>query len=430
MTLVSRRIVHIGLGAFQRAHLAWYTQEANRLTGGRWSIVSFAGLGSQLAQAMRDQDCVYTLITRGPERDEAQLIGVIEDARDADDVESLSAYVADAATAMVTLTVTEAGYLSDDEHSVAARLVSALRARRASGAGPIAVVSLDNLMHNGVVARDAVFARLKRENDGSLSRWVRDNVSFPSTMVDRITPPTTPADVSSALSLTGFADAVPVVTEPFAEWVIAGTFPAGRPHWECAGARFVASVDPFESRKLWLLNGSHSLLAYLGLLRGHETVAQAMSDPECVDAVEALWADIAPVLEVDEEEVAQACADLRERFANPNIEHRLETIARDGSLKLPVRIIEPLRKARDAGLAVDGMLTAVAAWIAFGEAGGLTISPDAGHPPLFEIEDSYRTGPGHEDWIKDSLSAIAPDLSLVEDITTPLRAKTLALMAS
>ncbi|WP_426520131.1 mannitol dehydrogenase family protein [Diaminobutyricibacter sp. McL0618] len=369
------RIVHLGLGAFHRAHQAWYTQVANDAgddagdaAGGAaadrngWGIAAFTGRTPDAAVVLAAQDAVYTLIERGAGGDSARLIESISVACDGGDEERWRDAVADPAVAIVTLTITEAGYRATGPASAGVRLVDGLRARRDAGAAAIAVVSCDNLPENGAVVRDLV--RGLASSDPALLDWIDANVSFVSTMVDRITPATTPRDREIALELTGFADAAPVVTEPFSEWVLSGAFPAGRPDWEVAGARFVDDIEPFERRKLWLLNAGHSCLAYLGLLRGRATIAEAMADPVCRDALEELWAEARPVLPFDDSELDAQLAALRSRFANARIEHRLVQIAQDGSLKLPLRILDVARARAGAGLPV-GVAEArtIAAWI-------------------------------------------------------------------
>ncbi len=255
--------------------------------------------------------------------------------------------VASPTTSIVTLTVTEAGYRPGSD--VPARLVDGLAARRAAGAGRIALVSLDNLTHNGAVLREAVLGAV---DDDGLRSWIEQTVTFPSSMVDRITPATTDEDVAGLADLPGAlpGDRVPVVTEPFAEWVLEDAFDGiDRPAWESAGVRLVADVTPYEQRKLWLLNGAHSLLASLGLLLGHETVAEAMDDPRCRAAVDQLWDEAAAELPLPEDEVAAARAALVERFANPRIRHTLRQIASGSSQKLPVRVVDVVRRrlARD-----------------------------------------------------------------------------------
>ena len=379
------RIVHLGLGAFHRGHQAWYTQLSNELTGDGWGIEAFTGRTPDAAKALAAQDCRYSLIERGPDSDSATIIESISAATDGADVDNWRRAFADPAVVIVTLTITEAGHrlssagtlnLADSQVVVdieslrlgggaataPGRLVDGLRARRAAGGGALAVVSCDNLPDNGRVIRDAVLT-LAGEVDSSLAGWIIENVSFVSTMVDRITPATTPADVDGARGLTGFADAVPVVTEPFSEWVLSGEFPAGHPDWQRVGARFVDDIAPFERRKLWLLNAGHSLLAYRGLLRGHSTIAEAMLDADCRSELEMLWNETRPVLPFDDREIDKALAALRLRFGNARIEHRLLQIGTDGSQKLGPRIIDPIRRRLAADLPVGhAQVGVIAAW--------------------------------------------------------------------
>ena len=386
------RIIHLGLGAFHRAHQSWYTQLANDLatTDGAelWGIESFTGRTAAAATALETQGGLYCLIERGADGDAARLIESISRASDGADAARWRHTFALPAVAVVTLTITEAGYhlgpggaldLSDAvihsdiellrggesgtaATSAPARLIDGLRSRRRAGRGGVAIVSCDNLIDNGRIIKDSVLT-IARLVDTELGEWIEANVSFVSTMVDRITPATTPADIATAHELTGLPDAIPVVTEPFSEWILSGIFPAGRPRWEGAGARFVDDIAPFEQRKLWLLNAAHSLLAYRGLLRGHETVAAAMLDADCLAAVEALWDEMRPVLAFDSAEINEALAALRERFANARIEHRLSQIAMDGSRKLGPRIVAPLRERLRHGLVVgDAQATTLAAW--------------------------------------------------------------------
>ncbi|MCT9619839.1 mannitol dehydrogenase family protein [Curtobacterium sp. C2H10] len=392
-------IVHLGVGAFARAHLAWYTAHAD---GEPWGITAFTGRSPDTADALDAQGCRYTLVTRAASGDDAEVVDTIVAAHPGSDSSTWRHVVASPATTVVTLTVTEQGYRSGSD--VPARLVEGLEARRAAGSGRIALVSLDNLTHNGDVLRDAVTSAV---SDPALQDWVDANVSFPSSMVDRITPATTDDDVAALAELPGALDGdrVPVVTEPFAEWVLEDGF-AGidRPAWETAGVRIVDDVTPYEQRKLWLLNGSHSLLAYLGLQLGHETVAAAMGDPVCRAAVEQLWDEAAVELPLPAAEVAAARDALVDRFANPRIRHTLRQIAAGGSEKLPVRVVDVLRHRLDrdpsAGIG-PGAATAIAAWWLH-----LTEQPDL-------VSDDGA--PGADSDAHDVLRVIAPDLD-----TTPV----------
>lgn len=398
---MSRRagIAHLGVGAFARAHLAWYTAHAD---GEPWGITAFTGRSPAAADALTAQDCRYTLVTRGASGDTAEVVDTVVAAHPGSDAAAWRRVVASPETTIVTLTVTEAGYRPGSD--VPARLVDGLAARRAAGAGRIALVSLDNLTHNGAVLRDVV---LRAVDDDDLRSWIVQTVAFPSSMVDRITPATTDEDVDGLADLPGALpeDRVPVVTEPFAEWVLEDAFDGiDRPAWESAGVRLVHDVTPYEQRKLWLLNGSHSLLAYLGLLFGHDTVASAMDDPRCRAAVEQLWDEAAAELPLPADEVAAARAALVERFANPRIRHTLRQIAAGGSQKLPVRVVDVLRRRSerdpDAGVG-PGAATLLAAWWLH-----CTTQPGL-------VDDAGAPGPDSD--VHDVLGVVAPDLD-----TTPV----------
>lgn len=388
------RIVHLGVGAFARAHLAWYTQHAS---GEPWGITAFTGRSPDMADALTAQDCRYTLVTRAASGDTAEVVDTIVAAHPGSDDTAWRHVVASPETTIVTLTVTEQGYRSGSD--VPARLVAGLDARRTAGGGRIALVSLDNLTHNGAVLREAV---LGAAADAGLRAWIEVNVAFPSSMVDRITPATTDADVTDLTALPEALDGdrVPVVTEPFAEWVLEDAFDGiDRPAWETAGVRIVDDVTPYEQRKLWLLNGSHSLLAYLGLQLGHETVDAAMADPVCRAAVEELWDEAALELPLPTDEVTAARAALVDRFANPRIRHTLRQIASGGSQKLPVRVVDVLRHrlARDPAAGIgSGAATAIAAWWLH-----LTTQPES-------VDDAGAPGPDSD--VHAVLRVIAPDL--------------------
>lgn len=376
------RIVHLGLGAFHRAHQAWYTDAVD--TGREWGIAAFTGRRADAAEALDAQDGLYTLIVRGGERDEAAVVGSIADAVDGADVARLVEVLAAPTTALVTITITEAGYRLTAEghldtadpvvaHDLAAlrgggeptstlgRLLAGLQARRASGA-PIALVPCDNIPGNAAFLRTGLLELAEHAGHG-LADWVADNVSVVSTSVDRITPRAVPDDLVTARELTGWDDRAPVVTEPFHDWVLEGDFPQGRPAWEQAGARFVADVTPWENRKLWLLNGAHSLLAYLGIGRGHALVAEALNDPSCREAVQRFWDEARSVLADESLQLDAYCAALLDRFANPRIRHELAQIAVDGVTKLRLRVVPVALALRAANAPAPACATGIAAWI-------------------------------------------------------------------
>ncbi len=368
------RIVHLGLGAFFRAHQAWYTQLANELGGEQWGIKALTGRRPDMAELLNAQDCRYTLLERGPEGDRGVDIRSIVAAGPGADADTYRSAISDPAVAIITSTITEKGYLVADDDaarikagemptSAIGRLVDGLRVRMESGSGPLAMVPCDNLTANGEHTERIVSA-LAEQVSSELAAWIGDNVSFVSTMVDRITPATTDADIADAKALVGWEDNAPVVAEPFSEWIIAGQFPAGRPAWEKVGAQIVDDVEPYEQRKLWLLNGGHSTLAYVGLSRGHETIAEAMADPECVAALHQVWGDAAPCLPFEQDEIDEATQALTDRFTNASIRHRLVQIAGDGSQKLPVRLVSVQRARISQGLPVGKAFpVAVGAWI-------------------------------------------------------------------
>ncbi len=379
------RLVHLGLGSFFRAHQAWYTGRA--LDASQWGYAAFAGRGGSLAGDLAAQDGLYTLVTRASDEDRFELVTSLSRTHPADDHAAWLQHFRSPALSAVTLTITEAGYFSRPLGGLAAdrpeiradlealrrdrtarvrtapaRLVAGFAARHQADAGPIALVPCDNMAGNGVIA-ERVVTDLAELLDPRLAEWITASVGVVTTVVDRITPRPAPGDADAVRSGTGWLDRYPVVTEPFSEWVFAGEFPAGRPSWESAGATITTDVTPYEQRKLWLLNGAHSLLAYAGSMRGHRTVAEAVGDGVCRGWLEEWWAQAAPHLGQDPAEVQAYRSALLERFANPRIHHQLGQIAADGSQKLPIRILPVLRAERTAGRMPEGAIRVLAAWI-------------------------------------------------------------------
>lgn len=431
------RVVHLGLGAFARAHLLTYTQDAGAHLppAQRWGVAAFTGRSPRAAAALAAQDSLYTVVERGPDGDRTRVVDTLVEVHDGADGARWRHLLSSPGVEVLTLTVTEAGYRrtatgaldrrdpdvredaallgrlvadGDDGAPAAAtapgRVLDGLRARRVAGGGPLAVVSLDNLPANGC-ALQRVVLDLADDVDHDLAEWVRAHVSFVSTVVDRITPATTDADRVAVERATGRRDAAPVVTEPFRDWVVSGRFPAGRPAWEAAGARFVADLAPYEHRKLWLLNAGHSLLAYAGLPHGARTVAEAFADPELRDRLEDLWREACEVLPLTAGELASALADLRARFANARIEHHLAQIARDGSQKLPVRVLDVARTRRAAGLPVGTAGAAVLAdWVVHLRSDAVHDPGAAGLVDLLDDGDPLTTA-------GVVLRALAPDLA-------------------
>jgi len=395
------RAVHLGLGAFHRAHQAWYTDVVD--ADNEWGIRAFTGRSAQAADDLRAQDGLYTVIQRSATHDSHTIVDAIVDAVDGARVDVLARSIAAPETALVTLTITEAGYAVDADHrpdltqdavaadaawlrarlgsadpladgaprTALARLLVGLEARRRADAGPIAIVSCDNLPGNGELTRSALLAFAESAGANDTHAFLAEHVSFVTTSIDRITPRTTPEDIAGLEAATGWSDRAPVVTEPFHDWILSGAFPAGRPAWERAGARFVGDIGPFEQRKLLLLNGAHSLLAYAGLARGHSTVTAAMADPTIRNWVEELWEEAARLLPAAGLDLDAYRAALRERFDNGRIQHLLAQIGQDGTTKLRVRTAPVLLAERAAGRDGEASIRLLGAWAALAVAGRL-----------------------------------------------------------
>jgi mannitol-1-phosphate/altronate dehydrogenase len=330
-------IVHLGAGAFHRAHQATFTEDA-----GGWGICAVAPRRRDAVEQLAPQDGLFTLLVRHPDEDRARVIGCLREVLHApSEPERVVERIADPRVHVVTLTITEAGYSSP--------VVELLARGLASRDAPLTVLSCDNLPRNG-----EVLERLVGE---------RDHVTFPCTVVDRITPAATEADREAAARLTGFEDRAAVVTEPFRQWVIEDRFAGARPAWEQVGAQLVADSAPYEQLKLRVLNGSHSMLTYLGLLAGARTVDEAVRDDAIAGAVRGLVnEDVAPTLP-PELDLPGYVAALDERFGNPRLGHRLAQIAIDGSQKLPARLLPVARERLAAGAEPRWVALAIAAWV-------------------------------------------------------------------
>ncbi len=396
-------IVHLGIGAFHRAHQAAYT-DALLSENPSWGICGVSLRSPETRDALQPQDGLYTLAVQDGEGSDLGVIGsVVELLCAPEDPEAVLRRMADPATRIVSLTITEKGYCHnpatgtlDEGHpdivhdlanparprSAIGFIVEAISRRVSAGIAPFTLLSCDNLPGNGHVLKRIVtqFAELR---DPALAAVIR-NVASPSTMVDRIVPATTDGDRSAVAAAMGFEDAWPIMTEPFRQWVIEDDFPLGRPAWEKAGALFVQDVSAFEFMKLRLLNGSHSTLAYLGYLAGAETVADAMSLPGMEALVEGLMRhEVSPTLpELPGFDLPAYRAELLQRFRNPALRHRTWQIAMDGSQKLPQRLLGSIRDRLQAEAGYDRLALGVAAWMRY--ARGLD---EAGRP--IDVRDPH-----------------------------------------
>ena len=383
---VTPGILHLGIGAFHRAHQAVYTDEILSADP-TWGIVGASLRSEETRNALRPQHYLYTLATRSGEGERLRVIGSVKDVIVAEkERPGLLAATGDPRIRIVSLTVTEKGYCHDpssgvlneahpdivhdlaaprDPRSVPGLLVEGIARRRAAGLPPFTVLTCDNLPANGRLVKRLIdrFAALR---DADLGKFVAGEVLCPATMVDRITPATTDEDREKIADSLGVVDAWPVLTEPFSQWVIEDRFSAGRPHWDEAGAGFVSDVEPYELMKLRLLNGAHSSLAYLGYLAGHETVSDVMADKDFDRFVRGLMEEVTPTLDVPPStDLAAYKAALIQRFKNSALKHRTWQIAMDGSQKLPQRLLGTIRDCLRLGLPIEHLVLGVAGWMRY-----------------------------------------------------------------
>lgn len=379
-------ILHLGPGAFFRAHLAVYTDDV-LAKDNRWGIEAVSLRSTDVVDHLNEQNGLYTLLTRDTAGTTARVIGSIVKARAAiRDPAGLLKRLADPAIRIVSLTVTEKAYGLDPRsggldlahpdiaadlanpaapRGVIGFIVAGLAARKAAGIAPFTPLGCDNLPGNGAVLKRLTLDFAER-SDPALRLWIEDNVPFPSTMVDRITPASTDETYADAERLTGHADRAAIETEPFSQWVIEDHFVDGRPAWEEAGALMVSDVSAYEKMKLRMLNGAHSLLAYLGFIAGHEFIRDTMQDAGLKSLAErhmkAAAATLDPLVGIDFDDYARA---LIARFENRAIAHRTYQIAMDGTQKLPQRLLQPAAEALARGEDAETFAIAVAGWMRY-----------------------------------------------------------------
>ena len=380
-------VVHIGVGGFHRAHQALYFDDLAQRGNLEWGVVGVGLRRPEMGEVLSGQDCLYTVVERSADAESARVVGsIVRYLYAAAEPEAVVAALADPRTRLVTLTVTGNGYLVtddgefDDAHAdvlhdvgrpehpktMLAYLVDALQRRRDAGTGPFTVLSCDNLPDSGAAARTAVvaFAGL---TDPDLAQWIDTHVSFPSSMVDRITPETSVPTRDEIEASFGVPDRWPVVTEPFRQWVVEDDFCAGRPPLDEVGVQFVSDVRPYKRIKARLLNGGHSALGYLGTLAGHGTTDQAMTDPDLRGLMERLLTEeVVPLLDpVPGVDLQDYCRATLERFANPAIGDGLARLCRRGSTKMPSYVLPSLRDALDADRPHAMLVLAVAGWMRY-----------------------------------------------------------------
>ncbi|ENO7475726.1 mannitol dehydrogenase family protein [Citrobacter amalonaticus] len=383
------RMVHFGFGAFHRAHQALLTDRVLNAQGGDWGICEISLFsGDTLMRQLREQDHLYTVLEKGADGNQAIIVGAVNECLNAK-LDSLAAIIekfCEPQVAIVSLTITEKGYCidpatgaldltnprivhdlqsPDEPHSAPGILVEALSRRQARGLAAFSVLSCDNIPDNGHVVKNAVLGMAEKRSP-ALADWIREHVSFPATMVDRIVPAATEESLAEITRELGVTDPCAISCEPFIQWVVEDHFVAGRPAWEAAGVQMVSDVRPWEEMKLRMLNGSHSFLAYLGYLSGFQHINECMQDSAFREAAYRLMMDEqAPTLTITDVDLTGYAQSLIERFANPALKHKTWQIAMDGSQKLPQRMLAGIRLHLARESAWPLLALGVAGWMRY-----------------------------------------------------------------
>ncbi len=378
---VKTGVVHLGIGAFHRAHQAVVFDDALRSGDLRWGILGVSLRSPGVRDQLKPQDGLYSVVVS----DHTRIIGAVQGVLVApEDPAAVVAAMASPDVHIVSLTVTEKGYRLDPasgglltgDPDVAADLaslskprtapgfiVAALAERRKAGIAPFTVVSCDNLPHNGARVRAAVLA-MAQAHDPAMAEWIAAEGAFPQTMVDRIVPATTAEDIDAQAQHLGVRDEGMVKTEPFTQWVVEDRFSGPRPDFAALGVQLTVEVAPWEDAKLRLLNGAHSSIAYLGGLAGHAFVHEVVAIPAFRTYVERLWDEAEATLDPPPGlDIPAYRADLMARFSNPSLQHRTRQIAMDGSQKLPQRLLASITARLEAGQPIDALALGVAGWI-------------------------------------------------------------------
>ena len=394
---VKTGVVHLGIGAFHRAHQAVVFDDALASGDLRWGVLGASLRSPGVRDQFNPQDGLYTLVVRDGAAEHLRVIGAGRGVLvGPEDPAALVAAMAGAEVHIVTLTVTEKGYRLDpatgdlllDDPEVAADLadigsprtapgfvVAALAARKAAGLKPFTVISCDNIPHNGQRIRAGVLAMARRIAP-SLADWIEAEGAFPQTMIDRIVPATTPDDVARLTARLGVEDQGVVKAEPFTQWVIEDWFAGERPDFAAFGVQLTDAVEPWEDAKLRLLNGAHSAVAYLGALSGHEHVHEAVAVPAFRAFIEAMWDEAQTTLNPPPGlDLAVYRDELMARFSNSALMHRTRQIAMDGSQKLPQRLLAGMAERLAKGQGIEALALGVAAWMRWQE--GVTESGEA-----------------------------------------------------
>ncbi|GAB2742628.1 mannitol dehydrogenase family protein [Salinifilum aidingensis] len=434
-------IVHFGIGGFHRAHQAVYTEDAMAAAGDpRWAITAVTQRSPRMRDQLAPQDGLYAVAATDGAHARYRVVGAVREVLDGTAQLGTALHrIADPAVTAVTLTVTEKAYRLDPAtdrldtadpeiradaagrapQTVLGRLVAGLQRRRSADAGPITVLCCDNMSGNGAVLRQAVADYCALLPD-AVGEWIAANVAFPSTAVDRIVPATTEQDRRAVAEALSVADAAPVVTERFTQWVVEEGAAAALPAWEKAGALFVPDVGPYERRKLRTLNAAHSLLAYLGCLSGADTIAAAVGVDEFARAARRLALhEAGPALPRttwhDYPELESYVDAVLARFANPALRHTTTQVAADGSRKIPPRLVGTIRAAYARGAEPAAALLTTAAWVRCVLAGkrqdGAPLDIDDPAAPAMRTAAAGRCG---RDAVRAALAAAGLDRELLD----------------
>lgn len=389
-------IVHVGVGGFHRSHQAYYIhsllEQQNALD---WGIcgVGLREADRNIANVLKKQDYLYTLIVQHPNGDvKTEVIGAMNDFILAVDTpELVIEKMANPDTKIVSLTITEGGYNfnpnngefnfenpdiqqelqnPDKPKTIFGYLTAALKKRKAAGLPPFTVLSCDNIQHNGDMAAKMLLAFAQKQ-DTELAEWIKENVSFPNTMVDRITPVTTSAEINYLKDTFNLEDEWPVVCEPFIQWVVEDNFANGRPPLEKVGVQFVPDVSPYETMKIRLLNAGHSVLGITGAIHGHATINVCMEDATFAKFMRKYMdLEVTPVLgTIEGMDLEQYKDSLEERFANPNIKDSVGRICSESSAKLPKFLVPTLQENLASGGSIDYATFILAAWCYYSDKG-------------------------------------------------------------
>ena len=386
--IITPKIMHFGPGAFFRSFVASLIDNVNQKDVEKWGIIAVSLNSEATFNKLAGQDLVFNALSMSSKKKEIQQVSSISNFFVAKkDGHSVLNALSDEKIEIVSLTITEKGYhynsdkkeldfgsqsIIDDlvnpekPKTAVGFLVAGLMCRYLNGKTPFTVLSCDNLPNNGVIVKKIVLD-FAQKIDPSLAKWISKEVSFPSSMVDRITPATKDQDIINFCEEYGAYDPALVVHENFFQWVIEDNFSSTRPKFELAGIQMVSNVELHEKMKLRCLNGTHSALAYLGYLAGYNTIAECVSDGSMVDYIQYLWEkEIIPTLETPEgENLPDYSSRLLERYQNPAIEHRTWQIGMDGSQKLPQRILETVSDLIKHKRNFQGLALAIAAWIKY-----------------------------------------------------------------